>query len=414
MLDNSRMLENRTIQSMETIPESIGYDGEVVVPATTSSGGSGNSTGLPAHPRIDSGFVVTLNDGVQNEQRRGGGRGGGGTHAVDTAAPKFKIGIEMQVRDQGNMDARVVDYGTRIFKYKKNEGYVKTYELALVRWGVQHNANTILAPWGMPGSVCDATAPANFVNGIPLCCAQLFLGTAVNVMDVVLRTLNNRHRNEENWTLNDGDRTAVRNAIFREKNAQRNTLIDQMRRFFNKGNDNFNNWSDKEKDCVNRIGFFKYGHLMSAQDVQNLGDQNLKDDYECMKIKEDNIVNNISDIEAIYGKVSGHDLTIFNQLAQKDNEIAQKDNEIARLKRQLGVAKNQKGIQKLHKKEKETRLEERTVEKSKLKNSKSNGNGKSIKTTPERKRKSYSFSPSASESSSDNSSKKTNGRRKGK
>ncbi|MDR2737430.1 MAG: hypothetical protein LBB18_00610 [Puniceicoccales bacterium] len=422
MSDNSRILENRTIRSMEPIPESIGYNGEVVVDGAQNAGGHGrgsgrggrgrgNSTGLPAHPRIDSGFVVTTVAAGENNAH-GGSRGGrgGGLPARNAMAPKFKIGIEMQVRDQGNMGARVVDYGTRIFRYEKNNnnvGYLKTYELALVRWGVQNSVNTILSASGTKSEMCDAIAQANMIGRAALCCAQLFLGTAVSVMDVVLQTLNNRHQNEEDWTLDDGDKNAAVQAISKEKNAQRNALITQIRILWGKGRAKFNSWSDKEKDCVNRIGFFKYGHLMSERDVEDLNDEDLKNDYECMKIKEDNIVdNNISDIEAIYGKVSNYDLTILTE-----NERLKK--QVADLERQLKV-KNQKEAPRAHKKGKETQLVERKVEKSKIKNAKSNGSGKPIKTHKKRQEKSSSSSPSASESSPNSGSKKTNGRKKGK
>jgi hypothetical protein len=123
-----------------------------------------------------------------------------------------------------------------------------------------------------------------------------------------------------------------------------------------------------------------------------------------MKIKEDNIVNNISDIEAIYGKIDPKNLEFYEQLAQKDTRIAE-------LEQQLRQATSQNVAPRVHKKGKETRLVKRKVEKSKTKGSKSNG---SDKFTKKRKNKSLSRSPSTSESSSDSDSKKMNKHKRSK
>lgn len=118
----------------------------------------------------------------------------------------------------------------------------------------------------------------------------------MDIMGRILDVIQSRHLNDSN-NLTEEDKAAVREAVSKAKNAERNALIDQMRVFFQKGDVPFQDWTNDEKDCVNRIGFFKYGHLMSAEDVNGLTDANLKNDYECIKIKEENIVSNISDIE---------------------------------------------------------------------------------------------------------------------
>jgi hypothetical protein len=352
---------------MEKVPESLGYNGEVIV-ANTHNAGAGRRRGggrmtpreLPAHPMIDSGFIVTR-----------------------SAVPKFKMGIEMQVANEGNMAARISDYGARIFKYKKtdpNVGYLKTYELALVRWEVQNFTNTILSTWGVPAVVCDATVPVNFINGTPLCCAHIFLGTVVKAMDVVLNAMQNNYQNN-NWTIDDDDKTAARTAVSNAKDDERTTLINQMRVLFNKGGTAFNNWTVEEKKLVNRIGFFKYGHLMSQTDVDGLNDNNLQNDYECMKIKEENIMNNISDIEAIYGKVYSHDLRVLQENATLINELAAKDREIKRLRQQL-KARNKNTAPDSYEKIKKQDLHKRNVKIKKLKH-KGRGSDSSSQSTSE-------------------------------
>lgn len=91
MLDGEKILENRSVESIERIPESIGYTGEVIR-GKKKPNEKDKGSPLPEHPKIDSGFVVGLSGGEV-----------------------YKMGIEMQVRDEGNMPARGVDYGSRIF-----------------------------------------------------------------------------------------------------------------------------------------------------------------------------------------------------------------------------------------------------------------------------------------------------------
>ncbi|MDR1432957.1 MAG: hypothetical protein LBI61_01270 [Puniceicoccales bacterium] len=355
MLGDGCILNGRQIQSMEKIPESLDYIGVANVPNDSQNvnrgggrgrgrGGRGGAaqTGLPQHPRIDSGFIAACND---------------------DAPTKFKIGIEMQVANEGNMAARISDYGARIFKYKKddaNVGYLKTYELALVRWGVEHSPNKILSCSGVKAEMCDAAVSETLVNGTPLCCAHIFLDAAVKAMDVVLRALQNNHTDEDNWTISANDEAAAVRAISAAKDAQRTALIEQMRILFNKGRTAFKNWTAEEKKLVNRIGFFKYGHLMSQADVNALDDNDLKGDYECMKIKEESIMNNISDIEAIYGKVYPHDLTVINENAQLRQQVTN-------LQQQLQAYENQDIAPKPHKKTKWKELSKRSVKTKKSK-----------------------------------------------
>ncbi|MDR0715620.1 MAG: hypothetical protein LBF25_02520 [Puniceicoccales bacterium] len=148
MLDSTRILENRKVSQVEVIPESIGYKGEVVTKKTNDGekneppkDSESKGGGLPKHPKIDSGFVVNPSD--------------------SSGRDLFKMGIEMQVRDEGNMPARAVDYGMRIFRYKgesKNLGSKhKVFELSLNRWGLTNAPYKLLSISGKEGAECDGS-----------------------------------------------------------------------------------------------------------------------------------------------------------------------------------------------------------------------------------------------------------------
>jgi uncharacterized protein YjgD (DUF1641 family) len=329
------------------------------------------------HPRIDSGFIVTLADNDQDDPN------GGGVPA------KFKIGVEMQVRDEGNMGARIVDYGTRIFRFKKTEeGFLKTYELALVRWSVQNAMNTILLAFGVPFAACDPSVSADMVES-PVCCAQIFLGASVDIMGGILGVLQEQFRNRPGDSLTEENKAAVRKFISEAKDEEKRVLIDQMRNLLQKDLLEFDQWTEEEKDCVNRIGFFKYGHLMSDVDVDALDDADLKSDYECIKINEENIVNNMDEIKALWGSVKEY---TRDALIEKINE---KDREIAELRKQLentGENSMQERPLELRKSEKKERPRG------------AHGSGKKRKSKNERKRKRVSPSDASSSQSDVNRS----------
>jgi hypothetical protein len=342
MLDNSTILGNRSVSEIENIPESLDHSGEIVIGKAKGTGkadsgdgrrgrGGEPPTGLPLHPRIDSGFVVAVEAvGVGCD-----GDGSEGTAGAESGT-NFKIGIEMQVRDEGNMGARVVDYGTRIFRHRKAElNFPKTYELALVRWDAQNARDTILLVSGMPAGMLDHSAPAAIVSKHALCCAQIFLGAIRDALSLAMEALGSRAG--PGMAPTEGDWAAGRKAISDAKDAEMKVLVGQMGALFKKGTTPFENWATEEQECVHRVGFFRYGNLMSAEDVENLNDGLLKKDYECMRIKEENIVEHRDIIEAIYGKPHPGFEDMCRNLNRKNEEIAARDGEIVRWKNETAA-----------------------------------------------------------------------------
>jgi hypothetical protein len=324
MLDRKKILEGRSVTSIEKIPESIGHTGEVTK-KQIEQGGKDEGSVLPKHPKIDSGFIVTLSD-----------------------KEIYKMGIEMQAEDKGNMLARGVDYGSRIFRYKgenKAEGSVrKVFELLLNRWGITSASNKLISCVKVRGSECDKDVGEGLVDKVCLCCVSLFLGKSIDIVQQIVNYLGSEGR-AGSKNIDTNDQEAIRGLIGKAMRKERRVLSKQVMIFAQPGKDvshlRYRHLDANGRKLVDRLGFFKYGHLMSQEDVDALGDKDLKNDYQCIKIQEENVMENIDQVSAIWGTLNPYNDTTMaiielqkaNQ--DKDKEIQNKDKEIARLKEQL-------------------------------------------------------------------------------
>jgi hypothetical protein len=331
MLDRKKILEERSVGFIERIPESIGYTGEVIgnkVKKKKNEKDEGSV--LPEHPKIDSGFLVGLSDGEV-----------------------YKMGIEMQVIDKGNMPARGVDYGSRIFRHKGesgNEGSVrKVFELLLNRWNITNATNKLASSIEIRGAECDKDVRGDLVDSVCLCCISIFLGKSIDIIQQIINYLGNEVR-AGSRNINDNDRQEIRNLVEQAMKKERRVLSKQVMTFMQPGRDvsrrGYRNLNADEKKLVDRLGFFKYGHLMSDNDVQALEDGDLKKDYQCIKIQKENVMENIDQISAIWGAINPYNDTTMT-IAKLDAKVRAKDKEIARLKEQLAQAQQKspnKGI----------------------------------------------------------------------
>jgi hypothetical protein len=309
--------EERSIVSIERIPESIGYTGEVIKKQKKRSEKSEGSV-LPEHPKIDSGFIVGLSD-----------------------EEAYKMGIEMQVEDKGNMPARVVDYGSRIFRYKGEggeEGSVrKVFELVLNRWGITNAPNKLVSISGKDGAECDKDVGGDLVDSVCLCCVSIFLGQSIDIIGQITDYMRRAYPEGSDHFEVD-DQQQIRNLIQQAMRKERRTLSKQVMTFTQPGRNvsrcGYRHLSVDEKKLVDRLGFFKYGHLMSEEDVQALGDEDLINDYQCIKIQEENIMENIDQVSAIWGSIDPSNAIEVVRLREENRA---KDDEIARLREQLGT-----------------------------------------------------------------------------
>jgi hypothetical protein len=306
MFDGNKILEKRSISIFERIPESIGKKGDVIVNKTINKSGA-NKGNLPNHPKIDSGFIIKWQYTSNGD-----------------AAPSngiFKVGIEMQVQDEGNMSSRGDDYGTRIFRYKGENGEMgsncKVFELLLNRWGLINSPHKLLSVSSKEGGACDSNVCADLVDKTCVCCVSLFLGKATNIMGKILNILKRNHSDMNGpQSLKDEDKREAHGAVSLAMREERNILSRQVHTLISGPDANISNFDysqlvDKEKHIVDRIGFFKYGHLMSEADVAALSDDKLKEDYKCIKIQEEDVMNkNIDQVSAIWGEVAPYNTNI--------------------------------------------------------------------------------------------------------
>jgi hypothetical protein len=323
MLDERMILNNSEVQDIEVIPESIGYTGSVAIKRGKKDKEDGKGSELPEHPKIDSGFIVNLSDGTI-----------------------FKMGIEMQVEDKGNMPAREVDYGMRIFRYKgidQNMGSVcKVFELSLSRWSITNAPQKFLSISYKDGADCDKDVVEKIACLPCLSCVSIFLGKSIDIMGRILGFLKKKYPKGAD-DLNVDDQTNICKLVSGAMIQERCTLSQQVMALTRPGIDvsllDYADLCDDEMRLVDRLGFFKYGHLMSDEDVQALKEENLKNDYQCIKIQEENIMNNSDQISAIWGSVAPYDrntagnvykMTLLQQaeIQAKDEEIQAKDEEI--------------------------------------------------------------------------------------
>jgi hypothetical protein len=320
MLDGKKILEGRSVQSIERIPESISYTGDVIRRRKKQNENDERSV-LPEHPKIDSGFIVGLEGGAV-----------------------YKIGIEMQVEDKGNMPARGVDYGSRIFRHKgknKTEGSVrKVFELLLSRWGITSASNKLMSCVKVRGSECDKDVGEGLVDNVCLCCVSLFLGKSIDIVQQIVNYLGSEDR-AGSRNIDTNDQEAIRGLIGKAMRKERHMLSKQVMIFAQPGKDvsrlGYRHLDAGEKKLVDRLGFFKYGHLMSQADVDALGDEDLKNDYQCIKIQEENVMENIDQVSAIWGTLNPYNDTTMAiiELQKIRAEVKAKDDEIKQLKEQL-------------------------------------------------------------------------------
>jgi hypothetical protein len=333
MLDEKRILKNRRVDfdgeeeerrvdSIERIPESIGYTGEVNR-QTRRRGEKNERSVLPEHPKIDSGFIVGLSDGEA-----------------------YKMGIEMQVEDKGNMPARAVDYGSRIFRYRGksgNEGGIrKVFELVLNKWGITNAPNKLVSISGKDGAECDKDVGGGLVDRVCLCCVSIFLGQSIDIIGQITDYIRRTYP-EGSDHFNDNDQQEIRDLIGRAMRKERRVLSKQVMTFVQPERDvshrGYRHLTVEEKRLADRLGFFKYGHLMSDKDVRDLGDKDLKNDYQCIRIQEENVMENIDQISAIWGTINPNNaielLKARNEIQDKDETIQTQNDRITLLERQL-------------------------------------------------------------------------------
>jgi hypothetical protein len=127
-------------------------------------------------------------------------------------------------------------------------------------------------------------------------------------MDKIIEYMKKR---PEGGDISDSDQQAIRGLIKQEMQKERDVLSKQVVALMNPGMDvssityeNLRNYNERPVGIVDRLGFFKYGHLMSQQDVDELGKEDLKNDYQCIKIQEENVMENIDQVSAIWGTVN--------------------------------------------------------------------------------------------------------------
>jgi hypothetical protein len=317
MLDGEKILEGLNVQSIERIPESIDYTGEVIKgKKKPNERDEGNA--LPKHPKIDSGFIVGVEGGAV-----------------------YKIGIEMQVEDKGNMPARGVDYGSRIFRYKGeggNEGSVrKVFELLLNMWGIANDPCKLISIGGKDGAECNKDVCEDLVNKTCLCCVSMFLGKSIDIIQQIVNYLGGEDRRGAR-NIDANDQEAIRGLIGKAMRKERHMLSKQVMIFAQPGKDvsrlGYRHLDAGERKLVDRLGFFKYGHLMSQADVDALGDEDLKNDYQCIKIQEKNVMENIDQVSAIWGTLNPYNDTTM-AIVKLQAEVKAKDDEIKQLKEQL-------------------------------------------------------------------------------
>jgi hypothetical protein len=346
MLSGGKILAGRKVRSLEKIPESIEYKGDPLK-GRKSKSEKAKKSGLPKHPEIDSGFIARLYDGEA-----------------------YRMGIEMQVIDEGNMLARGVDYGSRIFRYEGEDGgersVHKVFEFLLSRWGIESAPNKLISFSGKEGAECDKDVGGELVNSVCLCCISIFLGKSIDIMNVILEYLQYQYPEGSNG-INDADKRIIRDSIKTRMEQEREVLSKQIVAFIHQTEDVYNitydGLDDLSRRFVDRLGFFKYGHLMSEEDINGLGDEDLKRDYQCIKIKEENVMENIGQISAIWGELNPYNDTT-NAILELEAKVQRKDEEIARLKKQLAQAQPKAASSKRLAERRARRAQESSSEKS--------------------------------------------------
>jgi hypothetical protein len=156
-------------------------------------------------------------------------------------------------------------------------------------------------------------------------------------MQQILNHLKNKYPGGSD-SIDDDSRREIRELIGRARRKERRMLSKQVISFMEPGRDvshcRYRHLDANEKKLVDRLGFFKYGHLMSEEDVNDLGDADLISDYQCIKIQEENVMENIGQISAIWGALNPYNKETM-AIVDSSNTIAQLRAENEQLRSQL-------------------------------------------------------------------------------
>ncbi|MDR0715619.1 MAG: hypothetical protein LBF25_02515 [Puniceicoccales bacterium] len=149
-------------------------------------------------------------------------------------------------------------------------------------------------------------------------------------MGRILDVINSQEAQE---SKKDAMRQLVRESMERERNVLSRQIISLMCPGLDVSDIWYDNLDPEYKYFVDRLGFFKYGHLMSDEDVGALGEDDLREDYKCIKIEEENIMNdnNLDQISAIWGTIAPNNELTLRTIANQQAKIANQQAEIAQL-----------------------------------------------------------------------------------